>query len=215
MICREIIDRGLQVRLRTMGVNPARVTTTLVDLMQQAGFTQIDSTPDSASPTMLANLGKNFSLADLRNTAKIIKAKAMPTMWFFLLGGPGENEQTLTETFAFIDDYVDRADMVHITEGLRIFPNTALYDQALKMGTIKPHQSLLSPHFFVEPTLGAQGLSGYITQATKSRPNCIPASASTPSPSMIKEASRRQREGGCKEPMFRTLLRLRRENWPT
>ena len=52
-ICWEIAQRGLKVRLRTMGVNPAQVTRELIDLMSAAGFAQIDSTPDSASPAML------------------------------------------------------------------------------------------------------------------------------------------------------------------
>jgi radical SAM superfamily enzyme YgiQ (UPF0313 family) len=101
-ICWEIAQRGLKVRLRTMGVNPALVTRELIDMMAAAGFAQIDSTPDSASPAMLANLRKNFTLQQLQRTATIVREAKMPTMWFFLLGGPGETERTIVETFDFM-----------------------------------------------------------------------------------------------------------------
>ncbi len=92
-ICWEIAQRGLKVRLRTMGVNPALVTRELIDMMADAGFAQIDSTPDSASPAMLENLRKNFTLAQLQAHRDVVREAKMPTMWFFLLGGPGETER--------------------------------------------------------------------------------------------------------------------------
>jgi radical SAM superfamily enzyme YgiQ (UPF0313 family) len=210
-ICWEIAQRRLKVRLRTMGVNPALVTRELIDMMAAAGFAQIDSTPDSASPTMLENLRKNFTLAQLRQTATIVREAKMPTMWFFLLGGPGETEQTILETFAFIDEYVDPEDMVHISEGLRIFPGTALYDTALREGFVEAGESLLMRRFYVSPALGREKLLEIVSREIATRPNCVRSSESTPPAAMLQEAARIRREQGLTEPMFRTLLRLRRQ----
>ncbi|TFG93091.1 MAG: radical SAM protein [Syntrophobacterales bacterium] len=124
-ICEEIIRRNLRVTLRTMGMNPVNINGNLLGLMKQAGFAQIDSTPDSASPVMLKNYGKNFTIAHLQKAAQLIREYAMPTMWFFIFGGPGETEETLLESFAFIDRFIHQDDMVHITEGLRILSTDA------------------------------------------------------------------------------------------
>jgi len=88
----------------------------------KAGFSQIDCTPDSASPKMLKLLKKNFTLNQLLKTANLIKENKMPTMWFFLFGGPGENEETFAETFNFIDQYINPEDMVHMTPDCEFIP---------------------------------------------------------------------------------------------
>lgn len=210
-ICREIISRGLRVNLRTMGINPANVTEELLTLMTQAGFAQIDSTPDSASPKVLKKLGKNFSLDQLRQTACLIKKHRMPTMWFFLFGGPGETKRTIAETFDFIDHYVYQDDMVHITEGLRIYPHTPLYQLAIEEKIIARENSLLNPRFYVSTDLGEVELEKIISIEIAGRPNCIRVSETRPHPELMKAAIRERAEKKLDEPMFRTLLRLKRK----
>ena len=102
-ICREIIKTKVKMRFRTMGINPRHVSPELFGLMKEAGFVQIDATPDTASRTVLRNMKKGFGLDDIIRMAEMIRAAQMPTMWFFLFGGPGENEDTVKETFHFID----------------------------------------------------------------------------------------------------------------
>lgn len=210
-ICREIIRRDLQVSLRTMGVNPANVTGELLELMRRAGFTQIDSTPDSASPKVLKKMGKNFSLQQLQQSATIIEQHQMPTMWFFIFGGPGEDETTINETFEFIDRFIAEDDMVHITEGLRIYPSTPLYNLALKEKMISKDQSLLDPQFYVSPLLGEKRLAQIIDEKLSSRPNCLRISETKPPPELMAAAIKERKEKKLTEPMFKTLLRLKRE----
>ena len=213
-ICREIIKRKLSLKLRTMGVTPAGVTPNLIDLMKQAGFVQIDCTPDSASDTMLQNLKKDFSRKRLEEVVRILKDADMPTMWFFILGGPGENDQTIDETFNFIHRFIDERDLVHITEGLRIYPNTGLEERAIKEGIIKKGESLLSSHFYVSNLLGKERLAERIIAFTETHHNCIRSVDSTPPREMIQKALEiRKQKNLTKEPMFRTLLRLRKEEF--
>jgi len=210
-ICREIISRSLSVHLRTMGINPANVTDDLLVLMKEAGFAQIDSTPDSASPSVLRKMGKNFSLEQLQNSARVIARHKMPTMWFFIFGGPGESRKTVGETFDFIDQYIDQDDMVHVTEGLRIYPDTPLYKLAIKEKVISTNDSLLSPKFYVSSIIGEQGLKELIDDEIALRPNCIRISETKPPPELMAAAMRERKEKGLDEPMFRTLLRLKRK----
>jgi radical SAM superfamily enzyme YgiQ (UPF0313 family) len=215
-ICREIISRGLSLKLRTMGVTPAGVTPGLIHLMRQAGFVQIDCTPDSASDKMLQNLKKDFNRKKLEKVASILKEANMPTMWFFILGGPGEDDNTLDETFDFIQRFIDERDLVHITEGLRIYPDTGLEEIAIEEGIIKKDESLLKPHFYISKLLGQKKLSERIKEFTSQHYNCLRAADSAPPKEMIQKALEiRKRKNLADEPMFRTLLRLRKEEFQT
>jgi radical SAM superfamily enzyme YgiQ (UPF0313 family) len=213
-VCRAIAARGLPLRLRTMGVNPAQVSAELLELMRAAGFAQVDCTPDSASPRVLARLQKNFDRLALERAAELLRAAGMPSMWFFLLGGPGETEATLAETFDFIDRFVAPEDMVHLTAGLRIYPGTGLHREALRHGLVREDDDLLQPRFYVCPDLGPERLEELVLRACRTRPHCVPAWESSPPPEMLREAAELRARDGLEEPMFRTLLRLRRRRMP-
>ena len=209
--CAESAARRLAVRLRTMGVNPGAITADLLRRMKDAGFAQIDCTPDTASPRMLVSLGKNFDLPALERAAALIDELDMPTMWCFVFGGPGETQETVRETLDFVDRHVAERDMVHMTEGLRIYPGTPLHREALAEGIVGPADDLLASRFYVSPALGRERLSELLLDASRTRPHCIRAQDSTPDPAMLREAFRVRREQGLTEPMFRTLLRLHRD----
>jgi radical SAM superfamily enzyme YgiQ (UPF0313 family) len=211
-ICREIIRRKLRVRLRTMGINPGNSGEELIHLMMEAGFVQIDATPDSASPAMLASLGKGFDLGEIQQMAGLIRKYDLPTMWFFLFGGPGENERTFHETLDFIDRYINPGDLVYMASGLRIYPGTPLEKVALKEQVIRPGQSLLFPPvFYYSRELPGDRLVQMIRESSSQRLNCVHSSETRPSPGMMEEAHRLRAAMNLTEPMFRTLLRIRRD----
>lgn len=208
-ICREIIKRGLNVKIRTMGINPGGVTDELVSLMKQAGFTQIDCTPETASEKMLKSFRKNFSKRKIIESAKILKKYDMPTMWFFMLGAPGETETTIQETFEFIDKHIAPEDIAHITEGIRIIPDTELQKIAIQEGVIKEQDSLLEPVFYVSPTIGENYLSEILEREINKRKNVIHSAKSKPEAELMKRAIQYRNENQIDEPMFRTLMRLK------
>ena len=208
-ICRELAKRSLGLRLRTMGINPCNASPELFELMLSSGFAQIDCTPDTASPAMLSSLRKNFTLADLTKTARLVREFDMPTMWFFIFGGPGETEETIRESFEFIDSWVSGKDMVHMTCGLRVYPGTDLHLSALKEKIVHPGDPLTDARFYVSKELGREKLISLIKEAALARPNCVPVTESTPSPQMMSDAAMMREQMLLTEPMFRSLLRLR------
>jgi len=208
-ICEEIIRRKLKVRLRTMGINPRETSGSLFTLMKSAGFAQIDCTPDTASRSMLKTMKKNFSLEQLQSCADLIRSYDMPTMWFFMFGGPGETIETVKETFSFIDHFVSEKDMVFIGEGIRIIPQTELYNVALKQGLIKENESLLEPVYYVSPDIDKNKLSELLQTEISKRQNIVHALDSVPTSEMLSEAISLRNSQNLSEPMFRTLLRLK------
>ena len=210
-ICRELIRRKLKVKLRTMGVNPRNTSKELFRLMIEAGFVQIDVTPDSTSPAMIKNLRKGFSIEDIRRTADLINKFNLPSMWFFLFGGPGECRKTFNETIDFIDGYINPADLVYMSAGLRIYPGTPLYKTALKEGIISATDNLLNPSvFYFSKAAPRLELKEWILDACKDRLHCLPAYETTPPAEMMREAVAVRKAQNLAEPMFRTLLRIRK-----
>jgi radical SAM superfamily enzyme YgiQ (UPF0313 family) len=207
-ICKEIIRRDLKLQLRTMGVNPGDVTEELIILMKEAGFSQIDCTPDSASRKIIKEYRKNFTKKRLIECAEIIRKHDMPTMWFFMLGAPGETEETILETFKFIDNYIFEEDMVHITEGIRIIPNTELYDKAIQDGVILNNDNVLDPMFYVSPSIGRENLTRILEREIGKRHNVLNSIDTEPSKELMQNAINYRKENHINEPMFRTLLRL-------
>ncbi|MDA3952063.1 MAG: radical SAM protein [Bacteroidales bacterium] len=209
-ICKEIICRDLKVNLRTMGVNPGEVTDELVNLMKQAGFTQIDCTPDSASELMIKNYRKNFNKNKLIQCSEIIRKYDMPTMWFFMIGGPGETEATILETFEFIDSFISEEDLVHLTEGIRIIPDTELYVIAIKEGVISKDTSVIEPMFYTSPSIGEENLTNILEREIGKRNNVMNSIDTAPSPELMQATIKYRIENKIDEPMFRSLLRVQK-----
>jgi radical SAM superfamily enzyme YgiQ (UPF0313 family) len=211
-ICREIIRRKMKVRLRTMGVNPRNSSEEMFELMMEAGFVQIDATPDTASPVMLKNLGKGFHLEEAQQMAAIIRKFNLPTMWFFLFGGPGETDDTVNETLDFIDTYINPDDLVYMAAGLRVYPGTPLEEIAIREKLLQPGQSLLYPPlFYFSEKIPQQRLVQRIREVSAERINCVYSAETRPPAEMLQQAQKLRSEQKLKEPMFRTLLRVRKE----
>jgi radical SAM superfamily enzyme YgiQ (UPF0313 family) len=208
-ICEEIIRRNLKVKLRTMGVNPGGITDNLIKLMREAGFGQIDCTPDSASPKMIKNYGKNFTFDQLFRSAEILRQNNLPVMWFFILGGPGETAETLHETCDFIENNIHDLDLVSLFEGLRIYPGTPLYTLAINEGYVNRDQSLLKPFFYNSKMTGNGIQQEILAERKKTHANWITATESRPDPDLIKQATDLRALNKTDEPMFRSLLKVK------
>jgi anaerobic magnesium-protoporphyrin IX monomethyl ester cyclase len=157
-ILEEIIRRPWKARFTTMGVSPKNLDCQFLQLMQRAGFTSFMISPESASETMLANYQKGFAAEDLRRAAEAINKFSLPVLWYFLVGGPGETNHTLQETLDFITRYLVRTagpplNLANIFLGVRIYPGTELWRQALEEGLIHAHSSPLRPLWYLSREL--------------------------------------------------------------
>jgi hypothetical protein len=68
-------------------------------------------------------------------------------------------------------DEIDPTAVIAMT-GIRIFPGTALYLQALAEGMIAPDTTLLEPAFYISPLVGER-LGPLVTEAARKRRNWI------------------------------------------
>lgn len=114
-----------------------------------AGLTHVEFGTESMCDTMLTNLQKPFASADVFQAHQSALAAGLHTAHYFLLGGPGENEDTLQDTLNGVDQ-LERAVFFFFC-GIRIYPHTALYDTALREGQIGASQNLIEPVFYRSP----------------------------------------------------------------
>jgi radical SAM superfamily enzyme YgiQ (UPF0313 family) len=122
--------------------------------LADAGLTHVEFGTESLSDLMLINLSKPFVTADVFTAHSQALKADLHIAHYFLLGGPGENYQTLQKTLNGVDKL--EKSVFFFFCGIRIYPHTALYDIALKEGQITASQSLLQPVFYRSPHISGR-----------------------------------------------------------
>jgi radical SAM superfamily enzyme YgiQ (UPF0313 family) len=149
-ICEAIIARGLDIEWSGY-LNPKFIDAELCALMARSGCRAIEFGTDSGSPTMIAQLKKEFDVDDLRRASALCHKFDLKFCHSLIFGGPGETEQTVTETLALMDEL--RPTAVIALTGIRVLPGTEMVDIAVRDGQIDPDDNLLYPKFYISAGL--------------------------------------------------------------
>lgn len=168
-LCQAIIASGLKFNWSAF-INPGLLTPQLLELMQQAGCDAFEFGTESGSPLMLQNLRKGFTLEQVRTASQYCRTAGVDFAHYILLGGPGECEETVLESFRLMDELAPTA--VIAMTGIRIYPGTALHDTALAEGVIQEDTDLLQPVFYLAPGIRDQ-LGELVTREAMLRKNWI------------------------------------------
>jgi radical SAM superfamily enzyme YgiQ (UPF0313 family) len=156
-ICEEIIRRDLGSRLRWYAYcSPKPFSRQLALLMRRAGCVGINFGVDHANDTMLRQLGRDFTAADIVDATQSCKDMGIPVMLDLLLGSPGETRESLVrciETMQRIEP-----DQVGVALGVRVYPGTGLAQRVargeLAEGLVGG-DGLADPLFFLEPAIAS------------------------------------------------------------
>ena len=151
-------------------INPGFLSASLFEAMVSAGCDAVEFGTESGSAQMLANLGKSFDVDQVRSSSRLCSEKGIDFAHYILFGGPGESEATIDESFALMDELAPSA--VIAMTGIRIFPGTALYHQALRDGVITPETSLLEPVFYIAPAI-RETMCDMVAQRALARKNWV------------------------------------------
>jgi radical SAM superfamily enzyme YgiQ (UPF0313 family) len=117
--------------------------------LADAGLTHVEFGTESMCDAMLSNLRKPFATSDVFTAHRQALAASLHIAHYFLLGGPGENQDTLQMTMEGVDR-LNQAVFFFFC-GIRIYPHTALYDTAVREGQIQKSQNLIEPVFYRSP----------------------------------------------------------------
>ena len=149
-ICRQIMANKLDISWRCI-IYPVKLDENLVKDMARAGCKEIALGFESGSEQVLRTMNKRFKSEDVRRTSELLKRHGIRRMGFLLLGGPEETKESVEESLAFADSL--NLEMLKITLGIRIYPDTPLARAAVKEGIITLEDDLLFPRFYIQKDL--------------------------------------------------------------
>jgi radical SAM superfamily enzyme YgiQ (UPF0313 family) len=169
-ICQEIARCQLNVSFFGSNINPIYLQPDLPEAMVKAGFRTVLCTAESASDRVLEGLSKGFKRQQIIKVARRFQQAGLRVFWMFLMGGPGEDQDTVEETLEFIHNEIGPKDVALVNSGIRIYPNTVMESIALEEGLIQQSDDLLWPVFYMSPGLEQEWLSNRINKAIKEDP---------------------------------------------
>lgn len=166
-VCRAIIDRGVKISWMAT-LHPTFAERAFVELMREAGCVAVGLAGDSCSEKMLKRLRKDISKEDLRSTAEMLEEMGINYVLNLLIGGPGENRETVDESIDFLEQR--KPLMVSFCIGIRLMPNTGLFDIAVEEGVISADDPLMEPKFYISPQI-KDWVEGHLTKACADHEN--------------------------------------------
>jgi len=170
-------------------------------ILADAGLTHVEFGTESLSNTMLDSYNKPFRVDDVLASHRDAISAGLHVSHYLMLGGPGENNNTLLETLANTERLMKT--VFFVFNGVRIYPRTALYDVAVKEGQIDANGSLLDPAFYWSPALQRETVAEILRDHTANRMNWIFGSGH---PNITKRMARMYARGHS-GPLWEQLIR--------
>ncbi len=126
-ICNLIIEKELNISWATPnGIRADKVDEGILRLMKKAGCYSIVLGIESGNQKILDNIKKREKLEDIELAAKLAKKVGLITQGFFILGLPGETEETIQNSINFAKKIkLDRAHFML----LDLLPGSELWDE--------------------------------------------------------------------------------------
>lgn len=177
-ICDAVIRRKLGARFIGSGLNPVSVSEKLLERMKAAGFSSLICTAESASDTVIGNLQKGFTRKHIERIAQLTRKVGLRTLWIFLVGGPGETKETVLESLDFFHRHTAPGDVAFVSNGIRIYPNTAMSRIALAEGVIQTEAELVEPRFYFSPGLDREWLHDTMKAHARMDPRLVTSESS-------------------------------------
>ncbi|BBO78521.1 B12-binding domain-containing radical SAM protein [Desulfosarcina widdelii] len=168
-LCDRMIEADLGISWRCI-LYPGKVKEELVEKMASSGCVEVSLGMESGSDIILKKMNKQFRTEDVRHASELLKKYGIRRMGFLLLGGPGETRQTVMESLKFTDSL--ELEMVKVTVGIRVYPNTEIALHAKQIGALSVDDNLLSPRFYIENGMEAW-LRKTVQEWLKDRSNWI------------------------------------------
>jgi hypothetical protein len=127
---------------------------------------------------MIRNYAKGFTIEDLTISAEAIGRTRFTVMWYFLIGGPGENNTTLDESLNFTLKYLNHAKppphiMATFFLGVRLYPGTQIWEMAMEEGLINSKCDPLEQLWYVSRTLDLERAIEQMNEAAAQCPGII------------------------------------------
>jgi radical SAM superfamily enzyme YgiQ (UPF0313 family) len=140
-------------------------------LMARAGLKHIEFGSDSFCDSVLNAYGKRFGFEDIYRSSELARKTLVHYAHFLIMGGPCETEATVRASF---DNSLKLRKTVHFPfVGMRIYPQTDLFDRAVAEGVIQAGEELLRPRFYISPEISRTRIFALLKSWSAVRRNWI------------------------------------------
>jgi radical SAM superfamily enzyme YgiQ (UPF0313 family) len=141
------------------------------DTLVAAGLKHVEFGTDSLSASVLKSYGKPFTVSQALAAHDAALAAGCYVAHYFLLGGPGETPQTVDETLTHVDTL--RKTVLFLFCGMRVYPQTALFDQCTAAGRLDPRGDLLKPTFYPADKIEDEAIQRRVVRKAAGRANWV------------------------------------------
>jgi lipid biosynthesis B12-binding/radical SAM protein len=165
---RQLIDalRRRKVSIPWTGFfRPEVIEPEVIGMMKETGLNAVELGSDATSDTTLRGMAKSFVFKDVEAAHACFLEAGLTVSHYFMMGGPGETQETVEAGIANILRLKGAASFVFL--GIRILPGTPLAARALQEGVITPDTDLLHPVYYFSPLIDRQWLHERLTVAFK------------------------------------------------
>lgn len=168
-ICDEIANRNLKFPWHPLnGIRVDRVDKELFVKMKKAGCYKVSFGIESGNQEVLNKIDKKIKLEQVRNAVHWAKEVGFETFGYFMIGLPGETEESIKDTIRFAKELKLDIAKFNITIPL---PGTKLFDEWERSGLIKTKDwskyNFYSPYYelYDHPNLSREQISKYYKKA--------------------------------------------------
>lgn len=162
---------------------PVKLPPDYFTVMAEAGCKHVEFGSESLAQSMLRSYRKPFTVDDVFRAHRQAGDAGLHVAHYFLLGGPGESPATVNQTLDNIEKLTRT--VLFFFFGIRIYPQTGLYDIALKEEKISAATNLLEPVFYESDTINHQQIEALVTARVGGRKNCIIGSGGAESAAVV------------------------------
>jgi radical SAM superfamily enzyme YgiQ (UPF0313 family) len=205
-VCEAILRRGVRMSWGCF-LRPRGLTAALVKIMARAGLTHIEFGSDSLCDEVLAAYQKDFTFEDVFRASEWARAANVDYCHFLIAGGPGETRETLRQGFANSQRLPGAVIMAVV--GMRIYPGTPLFARAVAEGSLRRDADLLTPAYYLSPSLTAAAVFDLLEEFARLAPAWI---VGDPGPTYAQLVAR-LRQRGVVGPLWSYFAMIQRL-WP-
>jgi radical SAM superfamily enzyme YgiQ (UPF0313 family) len=132
-VCGELIDRNTGIRWNAFS-RVDTITPEIVETMARAGCQAICFGVESGDQEVLDLIKKNSSLAKVKEAMRMTKEAGISALASFIVGLPGETEETLRKTVEFAEELKNEFGSLYGFHILSPFPGTEVREKAAEYG---------------------------------------------------------------------------------
>lgn len=135
--CSMLIENGFNRKLRWYAYGiPYGLNKSLARLLKSSECNGINFGVDSCEDKILKQLGKNYRVQDVIDTARACHSANLPFMFDMLFGAPGETKETILKTINTLKKL--SPDKIGATVGIRLYKNTKIAKETVPTNNLNP-----------------------------------------------------------------------------